>query len=189
MVCVHAADASCSGMACYPAQLEALQVQLQAFLLLRRLHLKLNKGDLEEEDSLVKDICAPSGGIERGQSLVLGKFAWFPATVSSSPAAAGDGGGAGKLQRVALVLGQTFFVRSPLPLFDRPPPPLLRSPVTSAVPPLQVVAEIDGRSAANPCGTAKLVVPMHHIQSVADARSAHVLHLRIWSSKPVLFAK
>lgn len=95
-------------------QLEALQVQLQAFLLLRRLHLKLNKGDLEEEDSLVKDICAPKGGMERGQSLVLGKYAWFPATVSSSATAAtGDGGaaGVGKLQRVALVLGQTFFVR------------------------------------------------------------------------------
>ena len=52
---------------------------------------------------------------------------------------------------------------------------------------IQIIAEISGRS-SNPNGEAKLVTHIHHVQPVADARSAHVLHLRVWSAQPVLFA-
>lgn len=39
-----------------------------------------------------------------------------------------------------------------------------------------------------PTGTARLVVPLHHVQSTVDPRNPVVIHLRIWSSKPVPFA-
>ena len=174
-------------------------MQVQAFLLLRKLHVKLNHGNVEEEEALLADLCAPTASVERGSSINLAKHAWFPATVSS-PAAQGGGetgaGPSGKLKRVALVLGQSFLVRE-CDCFVAACVCVcvcvavcvcVCVAVAADVCVTKVVAEIDNKPSNGPTGIAKLVVPMHHIQSLTDPRSAHVLHLRVWSAKPVLFA-
>ena len=89
-------------------QLEALQVQAQAFFLLRRLYTKMNHLDMETETELVESVMVKPLTMKRGASFPLSSYAWFPVTISSfKPSEAG-----GKLQRLACVLDREFLVRA-----------------------------------------------------------------------------
>ena len=68
-------------------------------------------------------------------------------------------GGGSMLKRMAFVLGHKFLV--------------IASADTSVSPAM---------------ATVRVAIPLHYMQAFIDQRSQHVLHLQVWSVKPVPFA-